>query len=31
MGKWGFGRVYKFKRGLGLMGCMMLKIVKAGE
>ena len=31
MGKWGFGSVYKLKRGLGLMGWMMLKIVKIGE
>ena len=31
MGKWDFGRVYKLKRGLGLMDWMILKIVKAGE
>ena len=31
MGKWDFGRVYKLKWGLGLMGWMMLKIVKGGE
>ena len=31
MGEWDFGRVYKLKRGLELMGLMMLKIVKVGE
>ena len=31
MVKWGFGRVYKLKRGLELMGWMLLKIVKVGE
>ena len=31
MGNWVFGRVYKFKRGFGLMGSMMFKIVKDDE
>ena len=31
MGKWGFRRVYKLNRGLVLIGCMMLKIVRVDE